>query len=72
MTIADKRILHGLLNVSRLEFRISCDDLGGGLSVGKKPENQVNRDAQAANTRLAIALLGVHSNSVKGQGRHSR
>jgi hypothetical protein len=32
----------------------------------------VNRDAQAANTRLAIALPGVHSNSVKVRGRHSR
>jgi hypothetical protein len=31
----------------------------------------VNRDAQAANAGLAIALLGVHSNSIKGYGRHS-
>jgi hypothetical protein len=30
----------------------------------------VDRDTQAANTRLAIALLGVHGNSVKGYGRH--
>jgi len=70
-TIANSRILHGLLNVSRLEFRISGDDFGGSPSVGQKPENQVNRDAQAANAGLAIALLGVHSNSIKGYGRHS-
>jgi hypothetical protein len=70
-TIANSRILHGLLHVSRLEFRVSGDDFGGSPSVRQEPENQVNRDAQAANTGLAIALSGVHSNSVKGYGRHS-
>jgi hypothetical protein len=31
-------ILHSLLNVSQLEFRISCDNLGGSLSVGQRLE----------------------------------
>ena len=65
-------MLHSLLDVSQLEFRISCDDFGGSLSVSQKPENQVNRDAQRANTGLAIALLGVHSNTIKSSGHHSR
>jgi len=59
------RILHGLLNVSQLEFGVSCDDLGESLSVGQKREDEVNRDAQAANAGLAIALLGVYGNSIK-------
>lgn len=70
-SLAAGSILHGLLNVSRFEFRISCDHFGGSLPVGQKPENQVDRDAQAANTGPAIALPGVHSNTIKGYGRHS-
>jgi hypothetical protein len=63
-------VLHGLLNVSQLEFRISGDYFRGSLSACEEPKNQVNRDAQAANAGFAIALLGVHGNSVKGYGCH--
>ena len=59
------------MNVSRFEFRISCDHLGGSLSVSQEPENNVNRDAKSANAGLAIALLGVYGDSVKSYGRHS-
>jgi hypothetical protein len=62
---SEGRVRDAWLDVCNLEFWISRDDFGGSLSVGEKPQNQVSRDAQAANTRLAIALLGVYGNSVK-------
>ena len=68
---SESRVRDALLDVCNLEFRVSGNDFGRSLSVSQKPENEVNRDAQAANAGLAIALLGVHSNSVKGWVCHS-
>jgi hypothetical protein len=66
------RMTHGLLSVCELKFWVSSNNLGRGLSASQKPENHVDRDAQAADAGLAIALLRVHGNSVKSYSRHPR
>ena len=47
-----------LVDVSRLQIRVGCDDLFRGLACGQQPKKPRNRETQVTNARLARADVG--------------